>query len=220
VTAPLVELRDVHFAYEPGRPVLRGASLCLAAGDRVSLLGGNGAGKTTLLHVMVGLRKPQAGSVLGLGVPRRSERDFWEVRTRVGLLFQDPDDQLFSPTVREDVAFGPLNLGRTREEARAIADATLERLAVGELAPRAPHRLSGGEKRLVALASVLAMEPELLLLDEPTLGLDEAAQERLLGVLAGLTQSLCVVSHDRAVHALLARRAVVLRAGRVVECPP
>jgi cobalt/nickel transport system ATP-binding protein len=216
----LVELRDVHFAYEPGRPVLRGASLAIAAGDRLSLLGGNGAGKTTLLHVIVGLQRPQAGHVAAFGAPRRSEREFWEVRARVGLLFQDPDDQLFSPTVREDVAFGPLNLGRSRGEARAIAEATLARLGIGELADRATHRLSGGEKRLVALAGVLAMEPELLLLDEPTLGLDEPAQERLLGVLAGLSQSLCVVSHDRTVHARLAKRAVELRAGRVVESGP
>lgn len=218
MTASLVELCDVHFAYEADRPVLRGAGLRLAAGERVSLLGGNGAGKTTLLHVIVGLLKPQAGSVFAFGAVRRSEREFWDVRARVGLLFQDPDDQLFSPTVLEDVAFGPLNLGRSREGARAIAAATLGKLAIGELAERATHRLSGGEKRLVALATVLAMEPELLLLDEPTLGLDESAQLRLLEILAGLPQSLCIVSHDRSVHARLATRGVELRAGRVVEC--
>jgi cobalt/nickel transport system ATP-binding protein len=220
VSAPLVELRDVHFAYEAERPVLRGASLCLRAADRVSLLGGNGAGKTTLLHAVVGLVRPQAGEVIAFGEPRRRERDFWSVRARVGLLFQDPDDQLFCPTVREDVAFGPLNLGRSREEARAIAQATLERLEAGELADRVTHRLSGGEKRLVTLATVLAMEPELLLLDEPTLGLDESATERLVGVLAGLPQALCIVSHDRSFHARLATRAVELRAGRVVDSPP
>jgi cobalt/nickel transport system ATP-binding protein len=220
VTAPLVELRDLHFAYEAARPVLRGASLALSAGDRLSLLGGNGAGKTTLLHAIVGLVRPQAGEVIAFGAPRRRERDFWDVRARVGLLFQDPDDQLFCPTVREDVAFGPLNLGRSREEARAVAQATLERLAVGELADRVTHRLSGGEKRLVTLATVLAMEPELLLLDEPTLGLDEDANQRLLEVLAGLPQAMCIVSHDRAFHARLATRAVELRAGRVVDSRP
>jgi cobalt/nickel transport system ATP-binding protein len=220
VTAPLVELREVHFAYEAARPVLRGASLRLAAGERVSLLGANGAGKTTLLHVMVGLVAPQAGSVIAFGEERRREKDFWSVRARVGLLFQDPDDQLFCPTVREDVAFGPLNLGRSREQARGVAEATLERLAALELADRVTHRLSGGEKRLVALATVLAMEPELLLLDEPTLGLDEAAGERLVGVLAGLPQAMCLVSHDRSFHARLATRAVELRGGRVVDCRP
>jgi cobalt/nickel transport system ATP-binding protein len=218
VTAALLELRDVHFAYEPERPVLRGASLCLAAGERVSLLGAGGAGKTTLLHAMVGLVRPQAGCVIAFGVERRRERDFWDVRARVGLLFQDADDQLFCPTVREDVAFGPLNLGRSREQARAIAEATLERLAALELVDRVTQRLSGGEKRLVALATVLAMEPECLLLDEPTIGLDEAAGERLVGVLAGLPQTMCLVSHDRSFHARLATRAVELRGGRVVDC--
>jgi len=217
VTAPLVELRDVHFAYEAERPVLAGASLSLLPGERVSILGGNGAGKTTLLHVIVGLVRPQAGEVVAFGEVRRRERDFWKVRQRVGLLFQDPDDQLFCPTVREDVAFGPLNLGRSREEARAIVAATLERLRIGELAGRVTHRLSGGEKRIVALATVLAMGPELLLLDEPTLGLDEPAYERLLEILAGLPQAICVVSHDRSFHARLATKVVELRAGRVVD---
>jgi cobalt/nickel transport system ATP-binding protein len=217
VTEPLVELRDVHFAYEVERPVLAGASLRVYPGERVSILGGNGAGKTTLLHVIVGLIHPQAGEVIAFGEARRREKDFWSVRERVGLLFQDPDDQLFCPTVREDVAFGPLNLGRSSQEARAIVAETLERLRIGELADRVTHRLSGGEKRIVALATVLAMEPELLLLDEPTLGLDEPAYERLFEILAGLPQAMCVVSHDRSFHERLCVRAVELRAGRVVD---
>jgi cobalt/nickel transport system ATP-binding protein len=219
VTAPLVELRDVHFAYEAGHPVLAGASLRVLPGERVSILGGNGAGKTTLLHVMVGLVRPQSGEVLAFGEPRRREKDFWSVRRRVGLLFQDPDDQLFCPTVREDVAFGPLNLGRSGEQARAIVATTLERLRIGDLAGRITHRLSGGEKRMVTLATVLAMEPELLLLDEPTLGLDEPAYERLVEVLAGLPQAMCVVSHDRSFHERLCKRAVELREGSVVDSP-
>ncbi|TFG95837.1 MAG: ABC transporter ATP-binding protein [Myxococcales bacterium] len=217
MTEPLVELRDVHFAYEAERPVLAGASLRVLSGERVSILGGNGAGKTTLLHAIVGLIRPQAGEVIAFGEPRRREKDFWSVRKRVGLLFQDPDDQLFCPTVREDVAFGPLNLGRSSQEARAIVAETLERLRIAELADRVTHRLSGGEKRIVALATVLAMEPELLLLDEPTLGLDEPAYERLFEILAGLPQAMCVVSHDRSCHERLCVRAVELRAGRVVE---
>jgi cobalt/nickel transport system ATP-binding protein len=217
VTTPLVELRDVHFAYDAERPVLVGAGLRVLPGERVSILGGNGAGKTTLLHVVVGLARPQRGEVLAFGEPCRRERDFWSVRKRVGLLFQDPDDQLFCPTVREDVAFGPLNLGRSTQEARAIVAKTLEGLRIGELAGRVTHRLSGGEKRIVALATVLAMEPELLLLDEPTLGLDEPAYERLLEVLASLSQAMCIVSHDRSFHERLGTRAVELRAGRVVD---
>jgi cobalt/nickel transport system ATP-binding protein len=217
VTSPLVELRDVHFAYEAERPVLDGASLRILPGERLSILGNNGAGKTTLLHVIVGLVRPQAGEVIAFGEARRREKDFWSVRQRVGLLFQDPDDQLFCPTVREDVAFGPLNLGRTPDQARAIVLATLERLRIADLAGRVTHRLSGGEKRIVALATVLAMEPELLLLDEPTLGLDEPAYERLVEILSGLSQALCVVSHDRSFHARLGTGTVELCGGRVVD---
>jgi len=220
VTAPLVELREVRFAYEAGRPVLAGASLRVLPGERISILGGNGAGKTTLLHVIVGLVRPQAGEVIAFGEPRRREKDFWKVRQRVGLLLQDPDDQLFCPTVREAVAFGPLNLGRSRDEARQVVARTLERFGIGELADRVTHRLSGGEKRIVALATVLAMEPELLLLDEPTLGLDETAYERLLEILAELPQAMCVVSHDRSFHSRLGTKAVELRAGRVVDSRP
>jgi cobalt/nickel transport system ATP-binding protein len=192
-------------------------SLGVERGEVFGLLGPNGAGKTTLLHAIVGLVVPDKGFVFAFGEPRQRERDFWSVRARVGLLFQDPDDQLFCPTVREDVAFGPQNLGRSREQARAIADATLEALGAAELADRATQRLSGGEKRIVALATVLAMEPELLLLDEPTLGLDEASAGRLVDVLAGLGQAMCLVSHDRAFHSRLATRAVELRGGRVVD---
>jgi cobalt/nickel transport system ATP-binding protein len=220
LTQPLLDLRDLYFAYDAPRPVLCGASLRLAPGERVALDGGNGAGKTTLLHVAVGLLVPQAGEVIGFGQPRRCERDFWSLRARVGLLFQDPDDQLFCSTVAEDVAFGPLNLGRSPAQARALAVATLERLGIAELADRDPGRLSGGEKRLATLATVLAMEPEVLLLDEPTLGLDDAAQERLVDVLEGLPQAMCLVSHDRGFRLRLTTRVLELEGGRVVESAP
>ena len=220
MTKALLELRDVHFGYEASRPVLRGASLRLLPGERVALCGGNGAGKTTLLHVAVGLLVPQAGCVIAFGEPRRREREFWSVRARVGLLFQDPDDQLFCPSVAEDVAFGPLNLGRSPGRARALAAATLERLGIAELADRNTGHLSGGEKRLVALASVLAMEPELLLLDEPTLGLDDETRERLVVTLEGLPQAMCLVSHDHPFRVRLATRALELAQGRVLESAP
>lgn len=217
MSEPLLALRDVHFGYEAERPVLRGASLTLAAGERLSLRGSNGSGKTTVLHLLVGLRRPASGEVVAFGRPRREEADFFEVRARAGLLFQDPDDQLFCATVREDVAFGPLNLGRSRDAAREIAAKTLARLGIAELGDRVAHRLSGGEKRMVALAAVLAMEPEVLLLDEPTLGLDEPAQQRLVATLASLPQAMCIVAHDREFLARLATRAVALEAGRIVE---
>jgi cobalt/nickel transport system ATP-binding protein len=216
VSAPLLELRQLHFGFAD-REVLRGVDFLLHAGERVALTGPNGAGKTTLLHLLVGLRRPSAGQVLAFGKERCVEADFVPVRTRVGLLFQDPDDQLFCPTVLEDVAFGPLNLGRSPAEAREDAEATLQVLGLGGFAERVTHRLSTGEKRLVALATVLAMRPEVLLLDEPTNGLDEATEERLLGHLEGLKQAMVIVSHDRRLLERLATRAVSLNGGRLAE---
>lgn len=215
MSPPLFRLRGIRFAYDGFRPVLDGADFALAPGERVALVGGNGAGKTTLLHLMVGLLKPQAGEVVAFGRARRAERDFHDVRARAGLLFQDPDDQLFCPTVAEDVAFGPLNLGKTEAEARAIVARTLAQLGLDGLENRVTHRLSGGEKRLVTLATVLAMDPEVLLLDEPTNALDEAAEARLTAVLLGLPQAMVIVSHDHAFRGRLAARTATLAGGRI-----
>lgn len=216
MTASLLELRQVAFGY-PEREVLRNVNFNLYAGDRVALIGSNGAGKTTLLQLLVGLQRPSAGQVLAFGEERRSEADFRSVRTRVGLLFQDSDDQLFCPTVLEDVAFGPLNLGLTREAARADAERTLAALGLAGFAERVTYRLSAGEKRLVALATVLAMNPAVLLLDEPTNGLDEATEARLIAHLSGLNQAMILVSHDRRFLERLATRAVRLAAGTLTE---
>jgi len=211
-----LELRGIHFAHD-GRGVLQGADLGLQTGDRVALVGANGAGKTTLLHLAVGLLRPDAGEVIAFGRPCRSEADFLPVRARVGLLFQHSDDQLFCPTVLDDVAFGPLNLGQPPAQARRTAEATLAALGLDGFAGRVTHRLSAGEKRLVALATVLAMQPAVLLLDEPTNGLDEATETRLIAHLAGLPQSMVVVSHDRRFLEQLVNRAVVLRDGVLRE---
>ncbi|MBC7952467.1 MAG: ABC transporter ATP-binding protein [Rhodospirillaceae bacterium] len=211
----MITLDNIRFAYDPAHPVLDGLNFTVKAGERVALLGGNGAGKTTLLHVMVGLLIPQAGMVTAFGAERRKETDFHDVRARAGLLFQDPDDQLFCPTVGEDVAFGPLNLGRSRAEARALVTQTLARIGLSGFEDRVTHKLSGGQKRLVTLAAVLAMEPEVLLLDEPSNALDEAARERLLGILAGLPQAMVIISHDQDLVDRLATRRVVLANGRV-----
>lgn len=208
--APLFDLRGVGFAYDPARPVLRDFSFTLHPGERVALVGPNGAGKTTALHVMVGLLRPQTGEVIAFGAPRRRERDFFEVRARAGLLFQDSDDQLFCATVLEDVAFGPLNLGAKPAAARAAALAALADLGLESLADRVTHKLSGGQKRLVALACVLAMRPQVLLLDEPSNGLDEATRERLIAILSGLPQAMVLVSHDRDFSDRLATRRAAL----------
>lgn len=209
---PLLELRQVRFGY-PEHPVLRSVDFALAAGERVALMGANGAGKTTLLHLLVGLVRPTAGEVLAFGLVRRSEADFHAVRAQVGLVFQDADDQLFCPTVLEDVAFGPRNLGRTAAEAKADALDTLAVLGLAGFAERVTYRLSAGEKRLVALATVLAMKPAVLLLDEPTNGLDAATEARLIEHLAALEQAMVIVSHDQQLLAQLATRAVRLEAG-------
>jgi cobalt/nickel transport system ATP-binding protein len=152
--------------------------------------------------------------VRAFGAERRSERDFRAVRSRAAYLFQDPDDQLFCPTVLEDVAFGPLNLGRPEAQAYDEARATLAGLGLGPLAERITYRLSGGEKRLVSLAAVLVMRPELLLLDEPTNALDETHLALLTGILERLDAAMLIVSHDRPFVERLATRVLVLRDGR------
>lgn len=214
--APLIAVEDLHFAYGPQRPVLQGVSLALAAGERLALVGDNGAGKSTLLSLLVGLLKPQAGRIVAFGRQRVTEADFAEVRPQAGFVFQDPDDQLFCPTVAEDVAFGPLNLGAGREEARAIVAETLEMLGLSGFGPRVTHHLSGGEKRLVSLAAVLAMRPQVLLLDEPTNALDARHRARLIEILRGLPQAMVIVSHDADFLAALATRSLRLEGGRVI----
>jgi cobalt/nickel transport system ATP-binding protein len=192
----IINLENVSFGYPGRRPVLDGLNLSFYEGDRMGLMGPNGSGKTTLFHVVMGLLKPSSGRVEIFGSPAIEERDFRGVRQRVGLLFQDSDDQLFSPTVLEDVAFGPLNIGKSQDEAMAIARNTLESLGLAGFEDRITYKLSGGEKRLVSLATVLAMEPEVLLLDEPTTGLDETTERRLVDILQDLDLSFILVSHS------------------------
>ena len=159
-------------------------------------MGPNGSGKTTLFHIIMGLLKHTSGSMEIFGKPVTKEKEFDEVRRKIGLLFQDADDQLFSPTVLEDVAFGPLNLGISRNEAVDIAKKTLESLDLIGFEDRITYKLSGGEKRLVSLATILAMEPEVLLLDEPIAGLDDKTKAKLMGILSNLDLSFIVISHE------------------------
>jgi ABC-type cobalt transport system, ATPase component len=210
----IIELRDVHAGHR-GAPVLRGASLTLHAGERIALAGPNGAGKSTLLRVMVGLLKPKSGTVWAFGQLRTEERDFVPVRLRAGLVFQDADDQLFSPTVLDDVAFGPRNQGLTAEAARDRAHETLATLGLAAHADRLTHHLSGGEKRLVALATVLAMQPDAMLLDEPFAGLDEDAERRVKSILDRLSIALLVVTHDLGIVSELSMGVRTLDAGVV-----
>jgi cobalt/nickel transport system ATP-binding protein len=192
----IMNLEDISFSYPGGIPALDMLNLQLHRGDRMGLIGPNGSGKTSLFHIIMGLLKPTSGTIEIFGSPLKEEKDFRRIRQRIGLLFQDSDDQLFSPTVLEDVAFGPLNLGKPHDEAKTIAQKTLEFLGLSGFEDRITYKLSGGEKRLVSLATILAMEPEVLLLDEPSTGLDETTEKRLVDILKGLDLSYILVSHN------------------------
>ena len=191
----LIDIDDLHCGYA-GRAVLTGVSLKLEQGGRLGLAGHTGSGKTTLLKTVMGLVRPERGSVRVDGVPCADDAGLRNARRVLGYLFQHPDDQLFCPTVIEDVAFGPLNLGRGAREAREIAEECLELVGLAGFGPRLTHRLSGGEKRLASLAGVLAMRPKALLLDEPTTGLDPESRARVAEVLCGLDLGLLIVSHE------------------------
>lgn len=196
IHTPIIDLKGVTFGYSDGPLVLNHLDFTLCPGERIGIMAPNGSGKTTLFHLIMGLVKPLSGQVSVFGRALREEKDFAEVRRRIGLLFQDPDDQLFSPTVLEDVAFGPLNLGKTQAEAAAIARRTLAFLELNGFEDRITFKLSGGEKRLVSLATVLAMEPEVLLLDEPESGLDAHTRARLIEILPSLDLSYILISHE------------------------
>ena len=192
----MIQLKDIQFGYGP-KLIFNGLNLSIEPGDRVGLLGSNGCGKTTLCHIIMGLLPPKLGDVEILGKKRTKESDFSEIRGRIGFLFQDSDDQLFCPTVIEDVAFGPLNMGQSPEEAKRTVASTLESLKLSGFEDRITYKLSGGEKRLVSLATVLAMNPEFLILDEPTSGLDEKTTERLIETLKESGLGYMIISHDR-----------------------
>jgi len=210
----MIRLKDLNFRYN-SRYVLKGIDFSMQRGDRIGVVGPNGSGKTTLALIIMGLLTPERGEVEIFGRKRRTEADFREVRSRIGFLFQDPDDQLFCPTVLEDVAFGPLNLDKPPEEVRRIVSFTLESLSLKGYEDRVTHQLSGGEKRLVSLATVLAMQPEALILDEPTTGLDEETTERLVGILIESNLSYMVISHDKDFLVRTTSRLVTLREGRL-----
>ncbi len=217
MTEPLIHLEGVQFSYASERPVLDGIDLALHDSERIGLVGPVGCGKTTLLHLIVGLARPTEGTVCAFGRVRRQEKDFHEVRRKVGLVFQYADDQLFCPTVIEDVAFGPLNLGKSPQKARTIAVETLMLLGMNDFEERVTYKLSGGEKRLVSLATVLAMQPDVLLLDEPTNALDAESKQRIASVLRKLPQAMIIVSHEHSFVRDLTTRCVHLSNGKLKE---
>ena len=213
---PIIQLADLSFKY-PGSDslVINGLDLNYHRGDRIGIMAPNGSGKTTLFYLIMGLFKPAGGEIRIFGKPARTEKDFESVRRKIGLLFQDSDDQLFSPTVMEDVAFGPLNLGKKPKEAMEIARETLDQLGLNGFENRITYKLSGGEKRLVALATVLAMKPEVLLLDEPSTALDEKTKKRLIDYLTRLDLSYLIISHDHDFMFQLAQTNFTMENGKL-----
>lgn len=208
-----VHAGGLAYDYPGGRQALRGVDLHVGHGERVALLGPNGAGKTTLLLHLNGLLRGRGSlEVAGIDVHERASK---QLRARVGLVFQDPDDQLFMPTVGEDVAFGPLNLSLEPAEVRARVDTALTAVRMGHAAERTPHQLSMGERRRVAIATVLAMRPALLVLDEPSANLDPRSRRELLEVLERIDGTMLVATHDLPLAAELCERAVILAHGRV-----
>ncbi len=215
VPAPSLDVRGLAFAYPDGHQALFGVDLRIRCGERVALLGPNGAGKTTLVLHLNGILTAGAGSVAVAGLPVRKDH-LAEIRRRVGIVFQDPDDQLFMPTVAEDVAFGPANLGLRGAELAARVDEALAAVGMAGFGDRAPHHLSFGQRRRVAVATVLAMRPEILVLDEPSSNLDPAGRRELADILLGLDVTLLMVTHDLPYALELCPRAVVLDGGAVV----
>ena len=215
MTSPVLDVRGLAFAYPDGHQALFGVDLHVHRGERVALLGPNGAGKTTLVLHLNGILTGGRGTVTVSGLPVARE-NLAEVRRRVGIVFQDPDDQLFMGTVRQDVAFGPANSGlRGAELDRRVMDA-LDRVGMADHADRPPHHLSFGQRRRVAVATVLAMEPEILVLDEPSSNLDPASRRELADILLGLDVTVLMVTHDLPYALQLCPRAVVLSEGVVV----
>jgi cobalt/nickel transport system ATP-binding protein len=213
-SAPVLDLRSVAFAYPDGHQALFGVDLQVQRGERVAVLGPNGAGKTTLVLHLNGILQPGAGTVSVSGLPVVRD-NLAEIRRRVGIVFQDPDDQLFMGSVRDDVAFGPRNLGVRGAELDRQVMAALEMVGMADFADRPPHHLSFGQRRRVAVATVLVMEPEIIVLDEPSSNLDPASRRELADILTGLDVTLMMVTHDLPYALQLCPRAIVLSDGIV-----
>jgi cobalt/nickel transport system ATP-binding protein len=211
----VLEVHDLAFRYPDGTLALDGVELRVERGERIAVLGPNGAGKTTLVLALNGINAASRGTVTVAGLPV-DKANLAEIRRRVGIVFQDPDDQLFVPTVRDDVAFGPANLGLRGDEVAVRTGEALEAVGMAHAAERAPHHLSFGERRRVALATVLAMRPDVLVLDEPSSNLDPVARRELAEIVLGLGVTTIMVTHDLPYALQLCGRAVILDGGRIV----
>ena len=210
----LIEIENLSFSYPDGRQVLHNINLSIGRGETVALIGPNGAGKSTLLLHLNGILRSN-GTVRLNGVPVEDKNLKW-VRSKVGLVFQDPEDQLFSPTVFDDVAFGPINMGYPADEVRRRVTQALEWVGMRGYEGRSPHHLSVGEKKRIAIATILSMDPEVLVIDEPTANLDPRGKWALIELLKGLPMTKIVASHDLEMVEALCERTIVLDEGKVV----
>jgi len=210
-----IKVEHLSFAYPDGHPALRDVSLTIAPGEKVALVGPNGAGKSTLMLHLNGILKSTSGTVRVCGLDLQPS-NMGQVRAAVGLVFQDPDDQLFSPTVFDDVAFGPLYQGLASAGVKERVDQALAAVGMGAYRDRVSHHLSVGEKKRIAIATVLSMQPEILVLDEPTAGLDPRARRSFINLLRDLDQTMLVSTHDMRLVAELFPRTVVMDEGRIV----
>jgi len=218
MTEPIVSVEDVKFSYPAGVSALKGVSLEIKKGEKVAILGPNGSGKSTLILLIAGLLNPTKGQIKVFGQPTTS-KDFPKLRSRIGLVFQDPDDQLFTPTVREDVEYGPKNLGLPAKVISERCDHILEDIGISHLKDRPPHRLSFGEKKKVSLATALILRPELLILDEPTANLDLLSRRALIDLLNELNAegtTIVISTHDVEALPELADRVIVVSHGSLL----
>ncbi len=214
-----VELKDVSFSYADGHQALDNVSFLLGHGEAVGIVGANGAGKSTLLSVLTGIQFPQKG-VVRIGDLPVNKKTLSEVRRSVGLVFQEPDDQLFMTSVYDDVAFGPRNYKLDEEEVRLRVMEALEEVGITHLKDRPPYKLSGGEKRLTAIAAVISMKPDILIMDEPTASLDPKARRKIMKILKGFNHTKIITSHDLDMIMDMCSRTIVLKKGKVAADGP
>ena len=215
----MIEFRHVEFSYEKDRPVLRDLSFRIEKGESVGLIGANGAGKSTVMKLLLGLLTPKSGEILVDGVPV-GKKTLAEIRRKLGFVLQNSDNQMFMPTVYEDMIFAPLNYGLSREEAERRVDAVLEKLGLQELKHRHNHRISGGEKRMAAIATILAMEPEAVLMDEPSSALDPYNRRLVINTIRELRQTKLITSHDLDMILDTCERVILLSGGAVAADGP
>ena len=214
----MIEFQNVRFSYEKERPVLRDLSFRIDSGEAVGLIGANGAGKSTVMKLLLGLLSGE-GTILVDGV-KVEKATLSQVRRKLGFVLQNSDNQMFMPTVYEDMMFAPLNYGLSREEAEARVDAVLSRLGLTELKYRHNHRISGGEKRMAAIATILAMEPEAILMDEPTTALDPFNRRTVINIIRDLKQTRLIASHDLDMILDTCERVILLSGGRIAADGP